>query len=140
MQRKIYCKEKRKRKTYSSDNSVKKLWKHSSIHHYIPTSRNGPDEDWNKKENSIKFHEYWHNLFSNLKPREIITLIKNHWTNPDRTLKIEELGPKQLKLWKFLFGERNPEQAITIIKNRWSPREEDYENWMNTIKSTLKLK
>lgn len=89
--------------------------KHSSQHHTIPRSKEGPNDSWNIKNKSIKEHRAWHILFYNLLPCEAIRKI-----NEERKKKNMLLKKRRIKSWQILFGENaSSQQAIEIIKEEW---------------------
>ncbi|MGC9049047.1 MAG: hypothetical protein ACP5IX_02430 [Patescibacteria group bacterium] len=92
----------------------------TSNHHFIPTSRKGTNDQKNRKQIPFLRHNAWHLLFKNLKPEEVIELIK---TKSKEEI-IERKRNRNLA-WEIIFGywETTQEQKIEIIKNYWMPKE-----------------
>lgn len=91
-----------------------------TTHHLIPTSRGGTNDEKNRKQIPRLRHEAWHLLFKNLKPEEVIEIIKSK--------SMEEITDKRksrILAWEIIFGywETTVEEKIKIIKNFWMPKE-----------------
>jgi len=105
--------------------------KHSNKHHLLPTSRDGPKEWWNLAKKIIKEHRYFHILFRNLLPCEVVEQIMQ-WTRTksgrvDKRKLIKKRGQKYIKIkcWEALFGKNaRREKAIKIIKEDWAVRDQ----------------
>lgn len=59
-----------------------KVPKGYSRHHRIPTSRGGPNDDWNISIVTKVQHQSWHNIFDNLDPTAIAEIISQRWIDP----------------------------------------------------------
>lgn len=58
----------------------KNKYKHNSRHHVIPRSRGGDSNLENITLTKKKFHQYYHILFDNRRPEEIVEmLVKKYW-------------------------------------------------------------
>jgi len=59
----------------------KKLRRHQSRHHIIPSSRGGDSRLENIAKVQIKGHQFYHALFSNQTPDEIVEYLVNTYWN-----------------------------------------------------------
>ena len=110
-------------------------FKHKNTHHIVPTSRGGPNEEWNlyqwtidgeetiNKEEYEKKHAAWHQLFDNRLPSEAIDRIREEWTLADGKLHTEKLKKRKLAAWQRLFNDWSPEQVIRFIEEEFLPAE-----------------
>ncbi len=60
---------------------IKNLRKRSSKHHIIPKSRGGNSNLENIAKTNKKPHQYYHALFSNKRPEEIVEYLVNDFWN-----------------------------------------------------------
>ncbi len=101
---------------------------HGTIHHLIPRSKGGPNEQWNKERKPAKEHKAFHILFYNLLPCQAVDEIRTYWATKSGKLKKKKLTKKskrkhkytKMDHWKILFGNASPKKAIEIIKDKWS--------------------
>lgn len=49
----------------------------TNIHHIIPRSRGGGEDNSNKVRIPRRIHELYHNLFSNMTPSEVLSFLEN---------------------------------------------------------------
>ncbi len=118
-------------------------------HHIIPTSRQRrniyPDERWLPESEK---HTYWHELFSNLTPREVVAIITKYMNdngdlNDDffsisftvenplkrgisagvKTHKHKSKIPKRKEAWRIVFGNMSGLEAIEWIEREFIRKE-----------------
>lgn len=53
------------------------------IHHRVPVSRSGSDEETNISIVAVRSHESYHFLFSNLSPEGIAKMLTERWIDPN---------------------------------------------------------
>jgi hypothetical protein len=88
-----------------------------TIHHLVPTSRGGGNNQENKKLIPRLRHDAWHLLFKNLKPEEVIEVVKEKTKE-----EITEGKKSRILAWEIVFGywETTTQQRIEIIKKFWT--------------------
>ncbi|OHA46386.1 MAG: hypothetical protein A3A80_03440 [Candidatus Terrybacteria bacterium RIFCSPLOWO2_01_FULL_44_24] len=103
-------------------------------HHVVPSSRGGPNEEWNLYffhkgiEIHIERHKAYHFLFENHLPSEAITDVQNKYSNKDGSLNKRRVSGNNLKAWVTVFGENaDPKEAIDFIEREFLPIEQKWE-------------
>ena len=90
-------------------------------HHFIPRSRGGLDEWWNKKEFPQDVHSAWHTMFANLRVEEVLNIIPL-WVDQYNELNQDFAGRRNTICWEIVFGKgAKLKQAIKIVKDEWTP-------------------
>jgi len=94
-------------------------------HHCIPQSRNGPDIPANIRWKPSKVHVAWHILFANLRPDEVVRLIKAnslekilYHNGPGRHYENRKWA------WDMVFtskGATSTEEYVHIVQQDWTP-------------------
>jgi len=129
---------------------------HTGPHHILPTSRGGVDRD-NIYPNdrwppASRKHDYWHILFVNMKPEEVMEKIREYsssgtgnlkesffnvsfsvvesWYRGEKkivikTTKRKYKAPRE-KAWLVVFGDMNGHEAIEWIEQEFIRKE-----WLN---------
>lgn len=95
-------------------------------HHIIPRSRGGEDAESNIMEVDEKKHSLWHQIFSNLKPDEVIMII-NYWTVSAGYWDIKKIGDNLMLLINKFFNNSSPKEAKeTVYEEWWYKKEPSY--------------
>ncbi len=94
------------------------LPKKHGLHHIIPSSRGGSNEEENILIIKKDKHEVWHELYANFTPREA-KFINIAWRNDNGKLRKDLLGKKKLKAYLELFGDVSPHVANQMIAQDW---------------------
>lgn len=88
-----------------------------TTHHIIPTSRGGRDDAFNKIYPPQYKHVYYHILFENWTPDEILSKLNDYWSNLNRNLAGH--FDKQINSYKALFGDMKPREVKQYLKEHW---------------------
>lgn len=108
-------KAKTKKKKSHQDSKIKKRPGSLNKHHLVPSSRGGTNKPDNIKTVNKITHVYWHKLFLNWRPDEIIKMLENC----GREIFIRD--SRDLKdAWRKLFDDKTDEEIIEIIRQGWS--------------------
>lgn len=96
---------------------------HARKHHITPRSRGGKDAESNIMEVDERKHSLWHQIFSNLKPDEVIMLI-NYWTifegSWDRGYwNTKKIGDNLMSLLNKFFNNSSPKEVKEIVYKEW---------------------
>lgn len=93
--------------------------KRNPPHHIIPSSRKGPDEEFNKIYPPLHIHTQYHILFANWTPEEVVKTLRVFWRGNDEKISRYFERPNRRKAYEILFGGKKQKEIEEYLEEVW---------------------